>query len=176
VARVRLTLEPSDPSHVFRFFRPDGTAGTVPGVRLKVFVDLSALVRRRLAAGEGAYPFCVLDTGAYLTLIPERVHRHFRPGAVTPLPFDTAMPAYLRVVTLAGGTYPYELAELVARLRDPAGGSLDVTLIAQLVHDGGQLGIPMVLGLRGGVLDGRVLHAEPDPAAPHGQGWDLRDP
>lgn len=53
---------------------------------------------------------------------------------------------------------------------------MDVTVIAQLTRDGGRLTIPMVLGLCGGVLDGRILRGEPDTTATYGQAWVLEEP
>jgi hypothetical protein len=95
---------------------------------------------------------------------------------VTPLPFDPAMPQSLRNIAFGGGTYPYELCELQLRLRDLVGGVMDVTVVAQLIQDKGKLTTPMVLGLRGGVLDGRILRSLPDPNASFGQFWLLEDP
>jgi hypothetical protein len=86
------------------------------------------------------------------------------------------MPVHLRSLTIAGGTFGYDLGELVVPLRDRRGGALDVAVVAKLTRDGGALNVPLTLGLRGGALDGRVLRAEPDPAAPHGQRWTLEDP
>jgi hypothetical protein len=51
-----------------------------------------------------------------------------------------------------------------------------VTVVARLTHDGGTLTIPLSLGLRGGVIDGRILIGEPDLSAPFGQVWWLQDP
>jgi hypothetical protein len=92
------------------------------------------------------------------------------------LPFDLAMPQNQRTITLGGGTYPYELGELVISLRDLVGNTMDVTVVAQLTRDAGALTVPMILGLRGGVLDSRILRAEPDATAPHGQSWMLEAP
>jgi hypothetical protein len=119
---------------------------------------------------------CVLDTGCHLSVIPEYIWRHFRPGAVTSLPFDSAMPLQHRSVSLGGGNYPYDLGELTVRLFDQDRRRLDARIIVQLTRDGGALTIPMTLGLRGGLLDGRILRAEPDAAAPFGQTWFLEDP
>lgn len=86
------------------------------------------------------------------------------------------MPPRHRSVTIAGSTFPYELGELVIPLRDPVGGALDVTVVAKLTQDGGRLNIPLTLGRRGGFLEGRMLEARPDTAAPHGQSWLLETP
>lgn len=79
-------------------------------------------------------------------------------------------------MTLPGGTFPYQLAEVPTRLQDRAGGIMDVTVIAQLTRDVGRLTIPMVLGLCSGVLDGRILRGEPDTTATYGQAWVLEEP
>ena len=52
---------------------------------------------------------------------------------------------------------------------------MDVRVVAQLTRDNGALTIPMTLGLRGGVIDGRRLRADPDPIVPFGQSWWLED-
>lgn len=121
-------------------------------------------------------PECVVDTGALLAIIPEYVWRHFRSGVVTPLRFDAAMPHAQRFLSVAGGTFPYDLGELDVPLFDHHRGGMTVRVVAQHTRDGGALTIPMVLGLRGGFRDGRVLRAEPDPNAPFGQLWTLEDP
>lgn len=95
---------------------------------------------------------------------------------MTPLPFDANMPQPSRFVALGGGTYPYELGELSIRLRDRSRRTMDVRVVAQFTRDGGALTIPMVLGLRGGAIDGRVLRSAPDPGAGFGQDWFLEDP
>ncbi len=176
MARVQLYLDQFDPGHVFRFLRPDGTAAQILGLRLKAFVNLSPLVRPGSTATHSAFPRCIIDTGAYLTIIPERIWGQFKATAVTLLRFDPGMPARLRTIDLPGGTFPYELAEVPIRLEDLTGAVMDVTVVAQLTRDGGRLTIPMVLGLRGGVIDGRILRGEPDAIAPFGQAWILEDP
>jgi hypothetical protein len=171
-----LYLDQFDPAHVFRFRRSDGTPDQIPGLRLRVYVNLSALVRPGQTATHAAYPKCVLDTGAYLTIIPERIWGQFNPGAVTHLPFDPAMPKRLRTIDLPGGSFPYKLAEVAIRVQDRVGAALNLVAVAQLTDDGGRLTIPMVLGLRGGVIDGRILRGEPDAAAQVGQSWLLEEP
>ncbi len=177
MARVRLYLIPAANNAVFRFLRPGGVPDSIPALRLRAFVHLTSLVRTGgREAADAAYPECVVDTGAHLSLIPEYVWSHFRPGVVTPLPFDPAMPHHQRFVSVGGGNYPYELGELTVRLWDQDRRTLDARVVAQLVRNGTTQTVPMILGLRGGALDGRVLHAEPDPAAPFGQAWHLNDP
>ena len=176
MARVQLYLDDLSRPHFYSFTRPDGTTDEIPGLRLKVFVNLMQLVVPGRRAGEAAFPDCVLDTGAFLSIVPAYIWQQFRPGVITPLPFDPATPPGHRFLTIAGGRYAYELGEITARLEDPSRATMDVTLIAKFTRDGGRLTIPLTLGLRGGVLDGRVLHAEPDPTAPHTQAWSLADP
>lgn len=177
MARVRLYLSQTDPTLVFRYFRPGGGLDTIPGLRLGAFVRFLGKVDISTKAGrKAAFPDCIVDTGSHLTLIPEYIWRHFLPGVVTPLRFHPSMPAHHRRVVIAGGTFPYELGELVVPLRDQYGGGLDVAVVAKLTQDGGSLNIPLSLGLRGGFLDGRRLYADPDSAIPHGQRWTLEDP
>ncbi len=107
---IRLYLDHSDSGHVFRFRRPNGTSAEILGLRLKVYVDLSALIRPGSSSTHAAFPDCVLDTGAYLTIIPERVWSQFRHRAITPLAFDPTMPQSLRSINLPGGAFPYCLA------------------------------------------------------------------
>lgn len=175
MARVRLYLKQLFPSHVYRFLRPDGTVGTIRGLRLIAYVRLVGLVRTGPDGERAAFPDCVVDTGAYLSIVPQDVWQEFLPGVVTPLPFHPSMPAHLRSLTIAGGTFPYDLGELTIPLRDPSGSHLDVRVVAKFTRDGGRLNIPLTLGLSGGVLDGRVLRAYPDPATAFGQAWVLED-
>jgi hypothetical protein len=175
---VRFYLTPPDQNpHTYTFFRPDGSVGMVEGLRLKSFVRFLGRVDTSTKAGKkAAFPECVVDTGSFLTIIPEKIWRYFLPGVVARLPFHPSFPAHHRILTIAGGTFPYELGELTIPLRDQSGGALDVTAVAKLTHDRGSLNIPLMLGLRGGVLDGRRFHADPDPTATHGQLWALTDP
>lgn len=175
--RVRLYLGPADPAHTYIFFRPDGSTGLIEGLRLYAYVRFLGRVDLRTDEGrKAAFPECVVDTGSLLTIVPEKIWRNFLPGVVTPLPFHPSMPPHARRVTIAGGTFPYDLGELVIQLRDKVGGKLDVTVVAKLAHDGGALNVPLMLGLRGGFLDHARLRAEPDPAAPHGQDLVLETP
>lgn len=177
MARVRLDLDFANGGAVFRFVRPGGGPGAIPALWLRAHARLVPLVRpggwEALRAG---IPDCIVDTGAPLTLVPESIWSRFRPGAVTRLPFDPAMPAANRSLTVGGGRFPYDLAELDVELFDHHGGGMTVRVVAQLTRDGGALAIPMLLGLSGGLLDGRVLRAEPDAGEPFGQRWTLEDP
>src|SRR5262245_54011011 len=119
VARVKLYLHPSDPQHRYLFIRPDGSVEAIEGLRLVAFVRFLGQVDISTQAGqEAAFPDCVVDTGAHLTIIPQRIWRHFLPGVVTRLPFHPTMPLHHRALSIAGGTFPYELCELVIPLRD----------------------------------------------------------
>src|SRR5438067_8633657 len=98
VSRVRLYLSPPQQQpHTYTFFRPDGTVGAIEGLRLKAFVRFLGRVDTSTQDGrEAAFPECVVDTGSYLTLIPEKVWRYFLPGVVTRLRFHPSMPSRLR--------------------------------------------------------------------------------
>lgn len=177
VARVQLYLKYARGSPDFRFMRPAGRFDSIPALRLQTYVDLMAQVRPGNEASlPASAPDCVIDTGSHLSIIPQYVWGQFKPGVIAPLPFAPAMPQSRRSVTVGGGRYPYDLGELAIRLRDSAGRTLDVRIVAQLTRDGGALTIPMTLGLRGGAIDGRVLRSDPDPAASFGQAWWLEDP
>lgn len=173
---LKLYLVQYDTAPVVWFRRPDGSLDSLPGLRLVAFANLMQVLVPGPGAGRYAITDCVLDTGAYFSIIAERLWRRFIPGFVTPLPFDARTPPPLRTVTIAGGTFPYDLGELTIRLEDRDRTHLSVTLVAKFARDGGRLAVPFTLGLRGGFLDGRTLHAEPDAAAPFGQRWALDGP
>lgn len=176
MARVRLYLL-SDGNRVFRFVRPGGASDSIPALRLRAFVKLVARVRPGGSnAARAAHPECIIDTGSPLSIVPEYIWRHLYPGVVTPLPFDPLMPQVHRFVSVGNGNYPYELGELAVQLIDYQRRTMDLRIVAQFTRDGGALAIPMTLGLRGGVIDGRIIRGEPDPAAPFGQAWWLEDP
>lgn len=177
MARVRLYLRSASGNPVFRFTRPDGTPDAIPALWLFTYVDTAAHVRlgNRLAA-QAAHSDCIVDTGSPLTVIPEYVWSYFKPGVVTPLPFDPSMPQRHRSTSFGSSRYPYELGELAIRLRDLDRNAMDLRIVAQLTRDGGALTAPVVLGPRGGAIDGRVQHAESDSVAPFGQVWSLADP
>lgn len=173
---LKLYLTQPDTSPVVWFRRADGSLDSLPGLRVVAAANLMRVLVPGPTAGRYAITDCVLDTGAYFSIISERLWRRFIPGFVTPLPFDVRTPPLLRTVTIGGGSFPYELGELTIRLEDRDRNHLSITFIAKLAHDGGRLTTPLTLGLCGGVLDGRLLRAEPDPVAPFGQGWALADP
>jgi hypothetical protein len=177
VARVRLYLMPDSGNQVFRFIRPGGVSGAIPAIRLRSFVRLVSLIG---STGEDALraglPQCIVDTGSLLSIIPEYIWIHFRAGAVTPLPFHPAMSHLHRFVSVGKGNYPYQLAEVPIRLWDQNQRTMDMRIVAQLTQDGGSLRMPMTLGLRGGVIDGRIIRSEPDSTVAFGQAWWLEDP
>jgi hypothetical protein len=108
--------------------------------------------------------------------LPKWLHSAIRPSAIAELPFDPSMPMKARRVIVAGGIFPYWLGSLSFTLRDTIGGALDVTLVAQFIEDRGALNsFPLILGLQGGLIEGRTLTAQPDAAAPHGQSWTLEE-
>jgi hypothetical protein len=144
-------------------------------LRLAAYVRLVGLVRAGRLGTQITFPDCVVDTGAYLSIVPQDIWQEFLPGVVTPLPFHPGVPVQHRQLTVAGGTFPFDLGEMTLPLYDRYGGHLAVTVVAKFTRDGGALKIPLTLGLRGGVIDGRVLRAYPDPAAAFGQAWVLED-
>ena len=123
MARVRLYLWQAEQPHEYLFFRPDGSLGAIEGLRLRAFVRFLGRVDTRTDEGKtAAFPRCVVDTGAHLSVVPEKTWRYFLPGVVTPLPFHPSMPSWNRRLTIAGGTFPYDLGELVIPLVDQHGG------------------------------------------------------
>ncbi len=93
MARVRLYLRYIRGNPDFLFVRSGGIRDSIPALYVWVGVNLVSYVR---PSGPGAlragYPPCIIDTDSHLSVIPEYIWRHFKPGAVTPLPFDTTMP------------------------------------------------------------------------------------
>lgn len=167
MARVRLYLDQADPPHEYLFLRPDGSVGTIVGLRLWAYVRFLGRVDTRTADGrKAAFPDCIVDTGALLSVVPERIWRHFLPGVVTRLPFHPSMPQQYRRLIIAGGTFPYEIGELDIPLVDQEGGSLTVKVVAKFTQDGGALNIPLTLGLRGGFLEGGTLSVGPNASTP----------
>jgi hypothetical protein len=169
---VKLYLEPADPPHVYTFTYPDQSVGTLPGLRLVAFTDLRQHITDR-AHLPHAIQKCVVDTGSLLSVVPSLIARRLDMRTVTRLPFHPSFPPRFRVLTMGGLSVPYELAELRARLRDKDGQVIDARFVAMFTRDNGALGRSLILGLRGGVIDGRTLRGEPDPVAPFGQGWQL---
>ena len=175
MARVRLYLDHPSPPVTYRFLRPGGT-DSIDGLRLFAYLDLRPLMpdpANRLAVG---IQKAVIDTGSHLSIFREDIWRCLDRRLVTWLPFDPATPPGMRLLTIAGGTFPYDLGEISAVLRDKDGNALPLTFVAKFTRDGGRLSIPTTVGLRGGVLDGRAIRGEPDPADRFGQGWWLADP
>lgn len=175
MTRLRLYLDVLRPPGDYRFVRPGGTTEAIPALRLIAYANMLRLLRPDPGAATYAVVKAVVDTGAPLSIVGEDLRRALRPGLVTPLPFAAGTPASHRVLSIAGGTYPFDLGEMPLYLEDQSGGKLDVRVVAKFIRDGGRLTTPLILGLRGGLLDGRRLVAEPDPAAPFGQGWAVED-
>jgi hypothetical protein len=172
---LKLYLELPDPALTVWFQRPDGTRHSLPMLRLTSRANFMRCLMPSLAAGRFGITTAILDTGAYYSVIAERLWRHFLPGFITPLPFDPQTPPALRTLTFGGVTFPYTLGQLSFDLQDFDLTTLNVTLTAKLAQDGGRLALPLVLGLRGGFLDGRKVHAEPDPSAAFGQAWNVEN-
>src|SRR5438270_11201423 len=118
MARVRLYLKDTNPPHDYRFVRPDGTIESIPGLRLRAYLNLSRIVVPGPDVIHAAFPDCVVDTGSFLTIVPEMIWRHFRPGVVTRLRFAHGTPHGLLLVTIDGGIFHYDLYELYLPLLD----------------------------------------------------------
>jgi hypothetical protein len=173
---LKLYLEQPDPALTVWFHRPDGTRQALPMLRLTSRANFMRCLTPSLAAGRFGITTAVIDSGSDYTILAERLWRQCRPGFITPLPFDAQTPPGLCTLTIAGGTFPDTLGQRTFDLQDFDLTLLTVTIIAKLAEDGGRLPLPLSLGLRGGFLDGRKVHAEPNPAAAFGQAWTVADP
>jgi hypothetical protein len=172
---LTLRLEEPDPALTVWVRRPGGTREALPVLRLTARANFMRCLVPSLAAGRFGIATAIVDTGAFYSLIAERLWRQFIPGFVTPLPFDANTPQQLRVTTIGGGTFPYTLGELTIDLQNPDLSLYPVTIVAKLIQDGGRLAAPLTLGLRGGFLDGRKVRAEPESPAAFGQEWFVAD-
>lgn len=172
-SRLELYLDHTNPSHVITVSRPDGSSVRLPVLRLITYANFLGSQKPSPNSGRHVICECLIDTGAYWSIIPQQIWQLFLPGIVTPLTFDASVPQVLREVVIGGRTYPYTLGELSIRLEDRRRKHMYVTIIAKLTQDGGHIGLPLILGLRGGFLEGRKLLAEPDYSAPYGQKWTL---
>jgi len=175
VPRLQLYLDHVDTRLALRYLEPNGGVSEIPCLRLITYANLFAqLVHSPLAADYGICR-CFIDTGAFISIIPETIWQFLRPGVVTPLPFDPTTPPNQRQLIIAGGTFPFELGRLTLKLEDRSRATLNLSIVAKLTRDGGRLPIPLTLGLRGGFLEGRTLQAVPDATAPFGQAWTLTE-
>ncbi|MCE9561244.1 MAG: retropepsin-like domain-containing protein [Planctomycetes bacterium] len=144
---LKLYLDHSESFHVIWFRRPDGTRGSLPALRLTAYCNFMRSLAPSRNASKYGITTAIIDTGAHFSVIAHDLWQHFRPGFVTPLPFDPLTPPQLRVITIAGGTFPYGLGQLTIQLEDMDRNVLPVTVIAKLTQDGGRLPIPLALGL-----------------------------
>lgn len=91
---------------------------SLPALRLFAYANFLRGLVPGPGVGRYAITECVVDTGAYFSIVAEDLWRRFRPGFVTPLPFDAQTPPSLRVTTIAGGTFAYTLGQLTLDLQD----------------------------------------------------------
>ena len=117
-------------------------------------------------AGPGLQFQAVVDTGAWVSVITHDAWTQLdRLGLVEFLPPPAGTPTPRAV--LAGGRSEFRLGRLRLGLidRDDPNGPRQlppVSVVAQLLVDSAvRLPFPVLLGLHGGVLDGRVLRREP---------------
>ncbi len=115
---LKLYLQHLGPPQVVWFRQPDGSLDSLPMLRLIAFANFLRSLKREAGFDRYLITKCVIDTGAHSSIVAEDLWRRFRPGFVTPLPFDAQTPPQLRVITIAGGTFPYELGELTIQLED----------------------------------------------------------
>jgi hypothetical protein len=173
--RLKLYLTHPENPQIVWFRRPDGALDSLPALRLVAYANFMRHLLPSIRARKYGITECAVDTGTHFSIVAEDLWQRFRPGFVTPLPFDALTPPALRTITVAGGTFPYTLGQLTFDLQDFELTALSVTVIAELARDGGRLPLPLILGLRGGFFDGRRLHAGPDPTSPFGQAWGIEN-
>jgi hypothetical protein len=132
-------------------------------LRLRTWIDLTDL--RRVGKRNRLWlEYADIDTGASLGLFPERVWRKFDPSRVRLLPPPAGWTH--QPLTIAGGRYGYDLAEVPVGLRgeDEWGRIIrlpDVTLVTQFLYDGGAWTNNSILGLSAGAFDRHWLWMHP---------------
>jgi hypothetical protein len=184
MAVVRLRTVPfGHPGNPLRLRDEKGREQTVPLLRLLMTVafgkdplSMAADERQKFAA--------ILDTGAPLTVIPKRVWQDF-PSEIARLQVVGRPPPVARV---GGRQFPYFFGRVWMSAFDLFGHRLPaVPVLAQFREDDippEEPQPPILLGLWGGILEGRSLRRWPtaerfDPDLPtlesYGQWWHLTD-
>lgn len=150
MSRLRLYLDPLPAPVVHRFVRADGSVGAVPALRLIAFANMMPFLARGADAARFAVVKALVDTGAHMAIVSERLTRALRPGVVIPLPFAPGKPAADKTLSVAGGTYPFDLGEMWLHLEDQSGGRLDIRVVAKFTRGR------------------RAAHVPADPRTPRG--------
>jgi hypothetical protein len=102
---------------------------------------------------------CWIDTGAYLTVIPEKTWRLVEQQVIwLQSPDGQNLPGWLTTARIAGGPFPCRPGLLQIQVTDDDNRSLPPGyVVALVVEDGGRMTMPILLGLEGRVFTGRRL-------------------
>jgi hypothetical protein len=184
VAVIRIPVV-NEPRHTpIRYFDETGRLHELPLLRLRADILIGTDPARPSDDRRPQFP-AIVDTGAPVTVFPKRVWERFQP-AITRFrgaderPFSGS----------AGGRhFTYFVGRVSVAVADLFGRRLRaVPVLAQFREDDipeGQPRAAVLLGLAGGILEGRTLTRWPtveryDPDLPtqesHGQWWWLADP
>jgi hypothetical protein len=136
-----------------------GDAIVLPRLRLRVLLAFG--IPRgssvNFAPPRGAF----IDTGAPLSVFPEREWRPWE-DRIEWLRFAGGVTARAPRLRVLGGSYPYRMGRVLVAAADTHGRQLPrVPVIAQFAEDGGNLS-GILMGMRGGILDGRRLVVDVD--------------
>lgn len=97
---LQLYIEHLEPNHVITANRPDGSSVVLPGLRVVTYANFLRSLTSSFNSRQYAICEFLVDTGSYLSIIPQALWQLFLPGVVTPLAFDPLMPKALRVITI----------------------------------------------------------------------------
>jgi hypothetical protein len=102
----------------------------------------------------------LMDTGSPLTIFPERIwknHRQEIEWFTTP-PSSTLKSWWSSISGVTGGAVPCELGRISLTVIDLSGNTLrPIPVVAKFAQDNGLLPNRVILGLWGGILEGRRL-------------------
>jgi hypothetical protein len=163
MTRIRLQLVAKDE---LRCVDPQGTSVVVPRMRLLTLLDFGPLDGAAVRTASSIRR-ALIDTGAALSVFPERVWRSFQ-HRIEWLTFAGHSASHqLPRVRVLGGEYPYRMGRVRVAAIDREGHRLPaLPVIAQFTEDAGRL--PRILmGMRGGILEGRRLLLD----VARGQAW-----
>jgi hypothetical protein len=170
--RIRLDLDYYDKYNplAYQLQGPSGLDVQAEHLRLMAWLDMSAVIADPMRRTILGLQRAVIDTGAYLSVFPEKFWQEFDAVRLTRLTLDPTSPPEFRWLSIGGGTYPVEFYRLPVVLRDNR-GSHPVQLVAKFTRDQGNLNIPPTIGLRGGAVDVAAVRGEPSVAHKFGQDW-----
>ncbi len=143
-----------------------GELVVIPRLRLETLLDFSS------PAGTGAATSPILrdaliDTGAALSVFPEREWRKWEERVEWLAWAGQNVGGAVPRVRVLGGNYPYRVGRVSVAAFDVDGRRLPpVPVVGQFAEDGGSLS-RILVGLHGSILDGRRLVVD----ATAGQAW-----